>query len=545
MRAVYLTALLIAAVTATPPLHKPSLSVSLNAKLQGAVSVNGAEWLQFAGGLGVHANGQYRACTAAKGTPHPAATPQDTDRLGKHTGKTSFDFECAGARVTVAARSYGAATTVLSFKLTGGNISMGSAGGNQPVVGFPAFALDGGRLPELGWAWWHGLWPNLEAGPASAGVQALHRVPARHDGPVLFTGPAGANAGALLVAPLDDPLNTVFTAPSRAAQAGAGKHGAKKAGALLAFGPSGALARLDEGYGYQIALVAAPGATAAFEAYGALLRKQNGVEEHATNIDKVLAPWPPAGSRLPDPMVSKLSLWTDNGAWLFCDPNSQRSLPAALTALRAQNLTVDVLQLDGWWMNKTVFKANDEDFPDWPAFRAAIGMDTKLVLYKAFFGRNDVLLNKFNRVESPKGPWYPAADDAEPFFTELFAQGKAIGLASYEVDFMSDHWIPTPALANTTSGLPTYLGGLAAAGAKRGVPMQWCMPTTGIVLFAASCPAVSNARATVDYAVEDEIANWRENYARPSFAEHLIATKALRCTATARMLIVAQCSANP
>ena len=78
---------------------------------------------------------------------------------------------------------------------------------------------------------------------------------------------------------------------------------------------------------------------------------------------------------------------------------------------------------------------------------------------------------------------------------------------------MSDHFLPTPALANTTSGLPTYLGGLAAAGAKRGVPMQWCMPTTGIVLFASGQKAVSNARATVDYAVEDEIANWRENYA--------------------------------
>ena len=33
--------------------------------------------------------------------------------------------------------------------------------------------------------------------------------------------------------------------------------------------------------------------------------------------------------------------------------------------------------------------------------------------------------------------------------------------------------------------------------------------------------------------------------ARQSFAEHLIATKALRCTATAWMLIVAQCSAIP
>ena len=37
----------------------------------------------------------------------------------------------------------------------------------------------------------------------------------------------------------------------------------------------------------------------------------------------------------------------------------------------------------------------------------------------------------------------------------------------------------------------------------------------------------------------------RQREARRSSAEHLIATKALRCTATARMLIVAQCSAIP
>ena len=36
-----------------------------------------------------------------------------------------------------------------------------------------------------------------------------------------------------------------------------------------------------------------------------------------------------------------------------------------------------------------------------------------------------------------------------------------------------------------------------------------------------------------------------ERFARQSFAEHLIATKALRCTATAWMLIAAQCSAIP
>ena len=57
-------------------------------------------------------------------------------------------------------------------------------------------------------------------------------------------------------------------------------------------------------------------------------------------------------------------------------------------------------------------------------------------------------------------------------FIEYFKQARALGMSAYETDFMSDHWLPTPALANNTAGLPRYLAGLAAAGAAAGTALS-------------------------------------------------------------------------
>lgn len=81
---------------------------------------------------------------------------------------------------------------------------------------------------------------------------------------------------------------------------------------------------------------------------------------------------------------------------------------------------------------------------------------------------------------------------------------------------MSDHWLPTPALASDVDGLATYIDGLGRAGLDSGVPMQFCMPTAGIALHAARLPAVSNLRVSVDYACEgpaDLNTTWPANFA--------------------------------
>ena len=113
------------------------------------------------------------------------------------------------------------------------------------------------------------------------------------------------------------------------------------------------------------------------------------------------------------------------------------------------------------------------------------------------------------------GPFYPSADDALPFFTDLFAQGLALNMTSFETDFMSDHLLGTPGLVNQSGAMLRYLSGLAEAGRRLNVPMQWCMPTAGLVLASTGLPAVTNGRASVDYACEGALSlnvTWSPNY---------------------------------
>ena len=79
-----------------------------------------------------------------------------------------------------------------------------------------------------------------------------------------------------------------------------------------------------------------------------------------------------------------------------------------------------------------------------------------LLLYKAFFSRDYDLFQPrgpYAAVQSPTGAWYPSAADALPFFTEYFRQAQALGMRSYETDFMSDHLLPTPALSSEKRAL--------------------------------------------------------------------------------------------
>jgi len=197
------------------------------------------------------------------------------------------------------------------------------------------------------------------------------------------------------------------------------------------------------------------------------------------------------------------------------------ALPQALSHLRSARFPVGGLQLDGWWMEQLTLQPDKSLFPTgWAAFRRSLGGNsTGLLLYKAFFAEEYDLFVKggFAKVQSPTGAWYPAPDDAEGFFTALFRQGLTLGMTAFETDFMSDHMLPTPGLANTTRGVPAYLQGIANAGLATGTPMQWCMPTAGIVLSAVDKPAVTNARASVDYACEGPLpttmnVTWRSNY---------------------------------
>ena len=108
-------------------------------------------------------------------------------------------------------------------------------------------------------------------------------------------------------------------------------------------------------------------------------------------------------------------------------------------------------------------------------------------------------------VLSPQNWGYPAPHCAKDFYAAVFAsfQKTAQGtFKSFETDFLSDHLVPTLGMARDPSGLKTYFQGMADAAAGAGLGVQLCMPTAGIVLASQRWPAMTNARASPDYATE-------------------------------------------
>lgn len=195
-------------------------------------------------------------------------------------------------------------------------------------------------------------------------------------------------------------------------------------------------------------------------------------------------------------------------------------LPQALAALRNHSLSVPLLQLDGWWMNASTTAPDASLFPSgWAGFLADINASggTELLLYKAFFSCEYDLFDAddVSKVQSSKGPCYPAANSSLVFYRRFFHVGKGLQMGAYETDFLSDHLLPTPGLAGLHSGLADYFSGMAQAGLEADIAMQWCMPTAGIVMSSIDKAAVTNGRASVDYACEgpqDMNVTWMPNY---------------------------------
>ena len=158
-----------------------------------------------------------------------------------------------------------------------------------------------GRLPHLGYAYFHGLWPQPVV---SKNLTALQRLPNRYEGPVLFTDVDGTS---VLLGPLNNVLNTVFNIVSSAG----GKQGHAKA---LAFGPSSMLTSLPQGYSTRVVLVVGDGATESIGRYGPLL-SGNELQYRSYHFFR---------SRIADPFVDKISAWTDNGAYYFYAGNKRR-----------------------------------------------------------------------------------------------------------------------------------------------------------------------------------------------------------------------------
>ena len=308
-----------------------------------------------------------------------------------------------------------------------GGITNTNCSGAIPILNFPTVLTGQGRLPRLGYAYYHGLWPQPVV---SKNLTALQRLPNRYEGPVLFTDVDGTS---VLFGPLNDPLNTVFNIVNSAG----GKQGHAK---TLAFGPSSMLSSLPYRYRYSVVLVVGDGATETVGRYGPLL---NGKELQYRSYHF-------SRSRLADPFVDKISAWTDNGAYYFYAGEQTKTMsPAQSTLPQWLSNPFDLRSCGeffaaGWLVDEPDYICSKCKYISGLGniSQKSWGKNKYIIVQSLFSGQYD-LFEKYKKVQSPKGVWYPSGEDAYGFYGDLLDAFKKLGGTNFETDFMSDHLLPT------------------------------------------------------------------------------------------------------
>eukprot|EP00632_Arachnochrysis_sp_CCMP2950_P005798 CAMPEP_0185701764 /NCGR_PEP_ID=MMETSP1164-20130828/10199_1 /TAXON_ID=1104430 /ORGANISM="Chrysoreinhardia sp, Strain CCMP2950" /LENGTH=757 /DNA_ID=CAMNT_0028368873 /DNA_START=22 /DNA_END=2295 /DNA_ORIENTATION=- len=262
----------------------------------------------------------------------------------------------------------------------------------------------------------------------------------------------------------------------------------------------------------------------AVDAWGAAVLKYHGVSNELR------------ANRYRDVVHSTIGFWTDNGGYYHYatgdDPN--RTYEDVLPEVHASHLEAGVpfghWQFDSWFYPKdgsveggggggavTNWTASDSVFPSGMAAinRALDGMP--MVMHNRQWSvESDYIKNGqppglewLLSGEAPDGAAAPRDPDA--FFVWFFEQQDGWGLHMYEQDWMSKEYDVVEALHSNITLADDYLRAMARGVALSNRTQQYCMPYAYDILAAAALPAVTNARASNDYAHDKSqtVANWR------------------------------------
>ena len=275
----------------------------------------------------------------------------------------------------------------------------------------------------------------------------------------------------------------------------------------------GDLAEVPAGFASELAVWAAPGPRAAFEAWcGHLLRR------HGTRRP----------TRYRDDGVGKLSYWTDNGSVYYyrTEPGLDyaSTLERVVGTLHAEQIPVQSLQIDSWFYpheklrpvsaegaavvpptGMLRWEPRPDVFPD-----GLHGLRRRVAgLPLIFHSRH------FSRL-SPYFEEHPAwidgayAHPCDPaFFRGLMGQAAAWGAITYEQDWLVESFFGVRGLREAPGRAQAWQEGLDRAAAEHGLTLQWCMGTPADWLQTVTLDHVSSVRTSGDYRyLFDNGLNW-------------------------------------
>jgi hypothetical protein len=272
-------------------------------------------------------------------------------------------------------------------------------------------------------------------------------------------------------------------------------------------GTSGRITSLPKGFRQSVILHASSGITAALDEWGENLQQSS----------------PSKGQKIKDVTLTKVGYQTDNGSfYCFCKgTNCSATLIDVVESLRSINIPIGYLSFQGagassgrgqaapWCIDTWgVDGGLDKRYPvDLGRFQRALGIP--LQLYAPYFCPGSPYFNGTNWTAVLSDTSLPDCgdfrfQDVEPaqsraFYDWFFDKGMAVGMTSFEPDFMNENFNCVPEFIRSATAVMTWQHGMASAAQARGISVQWCYATPMDVLAAVDMPAVTNFRVSFDF----------------------------------------------
>ena len=307
-----------------------------------------------------------------------------------------------------------------------------------------------------------------------------------------------SDAGALLVAPIDQFHEQVIAVPSDAAHAADG----------VRCGWHGDLASVPKGFSTELAVVGGTDARDCLDRWAALLTTRAGTQRLPRGIDS---------------LGSHVSYWTDNGAayWYRTAPapegDGRRSVTETLTAtladLRDRDVPYRSVQLDSWWYPHRTIRPFDTDAWDVPptgldrwearddihpegitALRRELG-DPPLVAHCRHLSSSSPYVERHEcwvdgEYAHPVGP---------DLYETYLDQAAAWGVETFEHDWLVECFLGVRGLRAAPDRAAAWQQGVDAALARRGMTAQWCMATPADMMATTHLSQVTSIRTSGDH----------------------------------------------
>ena len=475
-------------------------------------------------------------CTSTDGSLTPASaspTPiKGTDKLGSYSG-AELHWTCASTPFVTSVRVYRTAlgeAAIFAQRWPAGAVGTAVGAANPKAVA-------AGNAQERVFSTFPSIAPaanNDDTDATSYFVYHNQMLGGMHDGTQYGAWSAGAKAAALLPPnpTMGGPL-VVFRPQSFAlviapvTNAMAMNLAWDDAARSIGCGVLGSVTSIPVGYAAETMLFlgsdtrdacapfATRGVNCAMRGFGESLLKYKGAKD--PNSPAILHNVHDADGGIPtttaplDQTANWLGYYTDNGAFYYYYPT-----PDYGTVLRGvydtdvteRGVPFKYVQLDSFWY----YKGTHGGVLNWTATPAAFprGLASlhnytqwPVVAHNRYWGSDTVYATANGGeypfvVETAQGKALPLS---EAFWVDLLRNASdEWGLAVYEQDWLHNEWEGLVATLSSATLAEQWLGQMNAAALKVGVAIQYCMAYGRHALASASFAAVTQVRASDDYA---------------------------------------------